>query len=255
MLTATDSFETIVRQDGEYRDLPRHLSRLHRGCRALGMSVPSDTEILNVLQLDRADVTAQPTDAVVKLFAVRENTGRGYRPGATAKTMLLLEEHPLPVRNERAIAEGITTSILPYRLPCNSQLAGIKHLNRLDQVLLSADLGADEEGIALDHFGRVIEGTRSNIFLVVGGSMVTPALDSAGVAGVARERILDWCQHECVRIEIRDVFPYELARADELFFTNSIIGAWPIVKVEGVREKGRGVGEMTRSVQAYLGIL
>jgi 4-amino-4-deoxychorismate lyase len=118
-------------------------------------------------------------------------------------------------------------------------LAGIKHLNRLENVLAAAEWNDAQlpdsgiaEGLLLDIDGNAIEGTRSNLFLVSQGELITPDLSRSGVAGVQRDRVITWSTQHNMPLQIRDVGLDEVLHADELFVVNSIIGLWPVRELE-----------------------
>jgi 4-amino-4-deoxychorismate lyase len=120
------------------------------------------------------------------------------------------------------------------RLSQQPRLAGIKHLNRLENVLAAAECNDMEvaEGLLMDSDGNVIEGIRSNLFLVSQNKLITPDLSRCGVAGVQRERIMAWAARHNMPLQVRDVGLDEALHADELFIVNSVIGLWPIRELE-----------------------
>jgi 4-amino-4-deoxychorismate lyase len=113
-------------------------------------------------------------------------------------------------------------------------LAGIKHLNRLEQVLARAEWSdpAIAEGLMLDQSSRLIEGTMSNVFLVRGGVVYTPRLHRCGVAGIVRELVLQRLAAECAPVREADLTLDDVSAADEVFLTNSLIGIWPVLKID-----------------------
>jgi 4-amino-4-deoxychorismate lyase len=120
------------------------------------------------------------------------------------------------------------------RLTQQPRLAGIKHLNRLENVLAAAesnDAGI-AEGLLMDAEGNVIEGICSNLFLVSRGELVTPDLSRCGVAGMQRDRVMAWAVQHNMPLQVRDVGLDEVMDADEVFVVNSVIGLWPICELE-----------------------
>lgn len=105
------------------------------------------------------------------------------------------------------------------------------------------------EGLMRDSSGRVIEGVYSNLFLVVGGGLVTADLSRCGVAGVMRAEILQQAQLLGLSVELRDVSYDELLDADEVFLCNSLYGIWP---VRALQERHWSVGPLTRKLQAIV---
>jgi 4-amino-4-deoxychorismate lyase len=130
-------------------------------------------------------------------------------------------------------------------------LAGIKHLNRLEQIMARAEWDQQyEEGLLLDYNGQLIEGTMSNLFLVREGAVYTPTLDKCGVAGIARSVLLDLGAELAVRIDRQVLSLTDLEAAQEVFLCNSLIGIWPVVSVANRFEFA--VGPLTQALQRTL---
>ena len=129
------------------------------------------------------------------------------------------------------------------RLGAQPALAGLKHLNRLEQVLARAEWTdpAIAEGLLLDNNGAVIEGTQSNLFAVIGDRLLTPVLDEAGVAGVMRAWILEWAALFGLNWEEARLTRSDVLEARELFLSNSLIGVWPVRSLAGRRLPERGI--------------
>jgi 4-amino-4-deoxychorismate lyase len=117
----------------------------------------------------------------------------------------------------------------------NPQLAGIKHLNRLEQVLARAewDDDADAEGLMCDCRGRVIAGTMTNLFVYAGGRLLTPRLDTCGVAGTVRAVVLRLAAQLDIEVAETDLGVSDVHCADGLFLTNALIGVWPVRMLGG----------------------
>ena len=150
--------------------------------------------------------------------------------------------------------------ICRHPIGSNPATAGIKHLNRLDQVLASAEWpDADHvEGLMCDADGALVEATRSNVFLVHGETLVTPVLDRAGVAGVVRAAVLEHAARLGVPTEIRRVERAELATADELFVTSSVLGVCSITALSGATPRSlprETLGARLRSALAAAGTI
>lgn len=241
-------FETISVRAGAPQRLPAHLDRLCAGCRRLGLAVPER----HALEAAVARAAPATGDAVVRLTVTRAGQGRGYRPPATAASAVHALAFDLPEDDPATWRTGITLPIVPVRLPVDPLLAGIKHRNRLHQVLASAALGDHREGLMLDFHGRVVEGTRSNVFVVTGGRVLTPRIDSAGVSGILRGAVLDWLVRAGIPAEEADLFPCDLARADEVFLTNSVLGVWPVRRFLGPPAADLPVGPLAFRVRAAL---
>jgi 4-amino-4-deoxychorismate lyase len=152
----------------------------------------------------------------------------------------------MPPLDSRAASQGVRVRVCELRLAEQLRLAGLKHLNRLEQVLARAewDDPAIAEGLLLDAAGRVICATMANVFAVIDGVLVTPALDRCGVAGVARAEVLA----TQVRAQVRDLRLDELLDAGEVFLTSSVRGILP---VQAVGDKVFAPGLVTRVLQQH----
>ena len=239
-------FETIVCVKGQARLLSLHLERLSLGCErlriALGDVAPLRAEIQNL---------AAAGEALVKVIVTRgEAVARGYGWAGTEVASRLVIRYPLPPENSGA-RDGIRAVVAKLRYGENPHLAGLKHLNRLEQVLARSEVPVEDaaELLVFSSCGNLVSGTMSNVFLVRQGRLLTPRLDRCGVAGVMRRVVLREAAAAGIPVE-EDVLSQEhLASADEVFVTNARIGIWPVRALGG---RDLGVGPITRRVQARL---
>jgi 4-amino-4-deoxychorismate lyase len=143
--------------------------------------------------------------------------------------------------------------VCDLRLALQPRLAGIKHLNRLEQIMARAEWEEQyEEGLLLDYNGQLIEGTMSNLFLVRDRALYTPSLDSCGVAGVVRSVVLDLAVESGVRAARQALTLTDLEAAQEVFLCNSLIGIWPVVSVAD--QFDFTVGPLTQALQGALAV-
>ena len=219
-------FETVAVQSGEPLCREAHFARLEAGCRHLSMACP-DRNLLEheALQLCRAHEAA-----VLKIVVTRGTGGRGYGLPEEITPNRIMTLHERPDYPAVYYREGIPSYICARRLAHQPDLAGIKHLNRLEQVLLRAEITSTScpEGVALDPHGNVIEGSMSNLFMVKNGKLFTPDLSRCGVEGVIRKSIIERYEAAGIKTGIREIKPEELYEADEVFYCNSVIGVWPV---------------------------
>lgn len=233
-------FETLCVRAGQARYWERHMARLRAGCARLGLPHPDEQR----LHFEVGRLIRQQPHGVVKILLTRGTGGRGYSPPVDVEVNRIVRYLPCP----DFPTDGMRLARCATSLGRNPRLAGIKHLNRLEQVLASrelADLQADE-GLLADSAGMVIEGTRSNLFLVHQGELITPDLGQCGVAGVLRSVVLDTCTAAGIACHIREVAWSELEEAEELFMTNSLMGIQPVIRFAG---RKLSVGEHTRQLQ------
>lgn len=221
-------FRTLRVAQGKALHWPLHYLKLQHDCAALGMDCPD--EALLCAELDQ--VLAQHPDGVVKLIVTRGEGSRGFTPPADAMATRIWDVSPLPDYPHHWATQGVKVHVCSLRLSAQPRLACVKHLNRLENVLAAAELhahgGQAAEGLLLDTAGNLIEGTRSNLFLVSQGQLITPDLSRCGVAGIQRGRIMAWALQHGMSLQVRDVMLEEALQADELFIVNSIIGLWPV---------------------------
>jgi 4-amino-4-deoxychorismate lyase len=130
-------------------------------------------------------------------------------------------------------------------------LAGIKHLNRLEQVMARAEWNDPDiqEGLMLDVNDQVIEGTMTNLFYVKYNSLYTSVLEHSGVAGIMRGIIMSVSADFGVPVVEHLFIKDELLSADEVFVCNSVIGIWP---VRQITTKNFSVGPITKALQIQL---
>jgi len=241
------AFETLRVENARAVHWRRHLLRLERTCNFL--KIPIDINSLEA-EVDVILSGAGHT-CILKIIVSRGSGGRGYRPPVVAQSRRILSLHTLPAEYPGLQQTGIRLMRCQHPVSENPALAGFKHLNRLDQVLASMELAADcEEGVMLNREGKVIEGTRSNLFLVRHNRLLTPSLQLAGVAGIQREIILEQCAAHGLDVEVRDIDITHLQNADEIFVCNSVMGIWPVIEWrDGHKTRQLPPGSMTRRVQ------
>ena len=218
-------FTTLAVHDGVALCLEAHLLRLEQGALVLGIPMSRPRLAAEV----RSIVTGCQR-AVLKIIISRGVSGRGYACPVACRPTRILSLLSWPKWQGRPSQEGVVVRFCDHRLSEHPVLAGIKHLNRLDQVLARREWSTKEvaEGLMLDQSGRIVEGTMSNVFLRHGRVWRTPALRHCGVAGIIRTAILQHLQDLRWPLEVGDVLPGEIAAADELFLCNSLIGIWPV---------------------------
>jgi 4-amino-4-deoxychorismate lyase len=219
-------FETMALRDGRVRFLDDHFERLSEGCTRLKIPIPSTESLLS----DVSQLLEKSKDGVIKLIVSRGSGGRGYRPEASLIVTRLALLYPKPPDQSGSISARWCNT----RLARNSQLAGIKHLNRLEQVLAQSewDDTAIGEGLMLDTEGEVVCGTSSNLFIVTSGVLSTPDLRFCGVRGIMRLQVLKAARCLGIEVEERALWPDDVESADELFVTNALRGIRSVVRLE-----------------------
>lgn len=236
-------FETILVRDGRPVWLDAHLDRLERGSKLL--EIQCDTDLISS-EIHHFVSSCDAPFAILKVVLFRRAQGRGYAPTTAKAERLLTLSSGAPARV--AWQRGIEAIVCQHRLASPCLLPGVKHLNRLEQVFGARELLQRRavEGLMFDSRGALIEGTRSNVFIVRGGVLVTPSLNEAGVAGIMRAKVLEWAHQGGQPVKIGRLGYPDLAAADEVFVCNSVFGIWPVTKVECLT---KSVGPVARQLQ------
>jgi 4-amino-4-deoxychorismate lyase len=240
-------FETIAVSAGQLSFWERHVQRLQSGCERLGIG-PIDVA---QLALECRLLAQQSQLAVIKIICTRGSGGRGYRVPGQPHPTRIVQLHGWPGYPASYAGTGIQSRICRTRLGHNPSLAGIKHLNRLEQVLARREWTdpAIREGLMLDTAGNVVEGTMSNVFMVKEARLVTPDLTLCGVAGIMRAHVLELAKQHTIESRVQPVALETLLQADEVFVCNSLIGIWPVI---GIDAQAFPKGPVTMHLQALL---
>jgi 4-amino-4-deoxychorismate lyase len=201
---------------------------------------------IEVLAEEFARVARPAPDCVVKIILTRGIGERGYVPSANATATRVVMAFPPPALPPDWYREGIRVRCCALRLAVQPKLAGIKHLNRLEQVLARAEWwDADVvEGLLFDQCGNLVSATAANVFAGMGGALLTPPVDACGVAGVMRSALLD----ALPGVHVKTITKEDLMQADEMFLTSSVRGVLPVRLLD---EHALPVGRHARTAQAH----
>lgn len=240
-------FETIALVNARPQHWARHFARLTEGATRLFLTCPTESVWLSDIDKLLAWGITRPR-AVLKLLLSRGSGRRGYAPDPTATPTRIAQLTDWPVSPGRQAPFIAIECETP--LGRNPALAGLKHLNRLEQVLGAREvaLAGAHEGIMCDVEGNLIAGTRSNLFLVMVGQLWTPLLTHSGIAGVMRGVVLECATAWGIKVHEANLSATELAGCEALFFTNSILGIQP---VHALHQK-HGVRELDCALAEYL---
>lgn len=226
-------FETLLVRHGCPCQWPRHRTRLILGCRRLGIPAPTADTLESEVRL----LSVGREDAVLKVLVTRGIGGRGYRSLPAAEPRRILHVYPAPEYPSSWREQGVVVRHCQTPASYNPALAGLKHLNRLDSVLARAEWDDPEvaDGLMSGMDGEVVGGTMTNLFLWDGSTLLTPAVDRCGIAGTVRALALELARARGIPCVVADITLELLARAQGLFLTNSVVGAWPVRRL-GERE-------------------
>ena len=241
-------FETIGCVHGAPRFLELHLERLAAGSERLGLEAPRG----GTLEAEVRALAAESPRSIIKVLVTRgAAVARGYAPSAAERPTRITLRYAWPEEDPALWHEGVRVRVADQRLGENPALAGLKHCNRLEQVLARAewtDPGI-AEALMYSSSGALISGTMSNVFLVRDERLLTPRLDRCGVAGVMRRVVLAEAAKAGIAAEERTLGSGDLADAREVFLTNALMGVRPVRELGG---RALAVGPLTRALQERL---
>ena len=238
-------FESMRVHDGRVPWWPRHARRLADGAARLHLPLP-DHEFL---EAQVAAMASGREAGVLKLVLSRGGGARGYAPEPDAVPCWQLSIHPSP----QAPATGLQLRWCATRLAIQPLLAGLKHCNRLEQVMAREEwrqpgtLHADaDEGLMRDTEGHVVCAVSANLFVLRDGRWSTPKVDRCGVAGVCREWALEALEATQARLT-----PGDVEVADAVFLCNAVRGILPVARL-GARtwDAHRAVADARRRLAA-----
>ncbi len=244
-------FETLSYQDGQCALASWHWARLLSGCQRLSIPL-AEGPLLNDLQLFLSNLKKQKNrlDGIVKLIVTRGSGGRGYVPPNEPQVTLIWQWFPL-VESLVEAQEGVALSVSEIRLARQAQLAGLKHLNRLESVLAGRAASEGYIPLLLDTNDLVVETLSHNIFLVRAGVIITPGLTHCGVEGLLKQ----FMQHKLapslnIKMQEENIYLDQLMAADEIFIGNSVRGFWPVTSVESDKKIAHwSIGNVCRQFQ------
>ena len=236
-------FETLLKINGGMPYWQAHYQRLANGCGTLHIPAPDR----NWLEQKITEVAKSSASCVIKVIVTRGVGGRGLKLPGPHQSSVFVQVYPY-------VQPGIApfkVSVCNTRLPINPNLAGLKHLNRLDYVLAAIELDSrpnKDEAILCDTEGFVVEGIINNLFFIKDDNLFTPSLELAGVKGIMRTKIIEYFASRSQRVDIGRFEINQLKQADECFLCNSVQGIRPIGSIDNQHFK---VGPVTQSLMSH----
>lgn len=226
---------------GQVQFLDAHLIRLQTTCRKLSISYHNWA----LLEQEMARLAQPHSTGVLKVIITRGAGGRGYSAAGCVNPTRILSVSPYPAHYLRWREEGISVSLSPVQLGCSPSLAGLKHLNRLEQVLIRSHLEQTDadEALVLDSEGWLTECCAANLFWRKGFDVFTPRLDRAGVNGIMRQHILAMLAPSPFRVVEVTARPEALCEADEVLACNALM---PLVSIRRWNDKYWSARELYR---------
>ncbi len=226
LLYGQSVFETIAISNNKACLVDLHLKRLELGANTLNIPVSIDQIKADIAKALAHDELSR---AVLRVTLSMGEGGRGYLNPVEATPSRIVSLHAYPEHDHSNWLEGINLGVADIRLSHQPALAGIKHGNRLEQIIARSQWQADwQEALLLDQHDSVVEATQSNVFIVNDNTVLTPKLEFAGVAGVAREYIVSQLDNLGMRFKSVSLSVNQIEAADDVFLSNSVIGVWPV---------------------------
>ena len=223
-------FTTAAIRRGDIQLLDAHLQRLREGCERLMMPDVDWTRLESEMR-----AAAQPhTQAVLKVIISAGSGGRGYSRKGVSGATRIVSVSPWPHHYLALQAQGVKLQTSPVRLAQNPLLAGIKHLNRLEQVLIRAHLDQSDadEALVLDTAGYVVECCAANLFWRQGERLFTPDLTQAGVDGIMRRYLMAQMAAAGQICQVVRCEPTQLLAADEIVICNALMPVLPVRQLD-----------------------
>jgi len=221
-------FETFRVIDGEVLLFERHWNRLAESLHRLNISLPLSEEELRI----GLKTVVSDRHGVAKLIVTRGSGGRGYRAPDKTYSQWILQGFPLPETDPEDYLNGVAVRSCRLKLSEQPLLAGMKHLNRLEQVMARNEWQDDYfEGLMFSQSGALIEATMANLFIIQGNRLLTPMLNLCGVKGVMRDEVLstdDRYLSGITELKETSLDADALLNSDAAFICNSVRGIVPI---------------------------
>lgn len=225
-------FATMRVSHHKIQFLSAHLQRLSQGAKRLGF----DWQASQTLQERLTQQAINMGQGCIKLLLTRGCGGRGYTAPAQTQITEVMSLHPLPEHYQGWQQQGISLISSDVILGRQPRLAGIKHCNRLEQIVIKSTpvpLGFDDY-LVLDEQGLVIESSMANLFFLNNQSIYTPALSHSGVAGMMREQVIHAVLALGYSVHVQPIPMSRLADFSSAFVTNSLMGIVDVVRINDV---------------------
>jgi 4-amino-4-deoxychorismate lyase len=218
-------FTTLLVTKGIAEFWSAHRQRLMQGCERLSINFSA----WELLEKSVYELSQKHNKAVLKVIISRGIGGRGYGTDESAVPSFFISQHAFPNHYLEWQAQGIALSLSPILLAKQPLLAGIKHLNRLEQVLIKQQLQHTtfDDVIVCDTDKHLVESSAANLFWCIGNTWFTPDLSQSGVDGVMRNQVLRYFKQQGIAVKLVKIGSEALLKAEQLFLCNSVMKVIP----------------------------
>ncbi len=221
-----------------------HLARLEDCAQRLFITDISWEKLTRECQ----QIAANTDIGVLKVVITRGAGGRGYSTQDCFEPTRIVSVHPYPDFYSQWRQQGIKLYACQFTIGSNTKLAGLKTLNRLDQVMIKRELEENNavEGLVCDEAGVMVETCTANLYWVKAGVIFTPMLDRAGINGVMQKQIHRMAEQKDIPYKQIHASADSLITAEEVFISNSLMG---IVPVSQYKMRHFDIGKLCRRLQ------
>jgi len=215
-------FTTAKISHGQIEYLAQHIARLSTSCDVFSINFSQKEDLI----LEITNQAKLYEQGVIKIVITAGQGGRGYSRKGVGKSNIVISIHDVPPHYEGWQEEGINLGIATHQLGLNPMLKGVKHLNRLEQVLIRAELDqqSKDDLVVTNINNQIIEASAANIFWFKDEQLFTPNLDESGVFGIIRQQVIDSTSD--INIVKADIKVLEEATA--IFICNCVMGIIPV---------------------------
>ena len=246
-------FRTLRIQSGLPCNWHSHYQKLVADCSTIGIVCPSAELLIDDIHRLFMEDVLESKNATAKIIVTRGEGERGYAPPAITLPTRIVMKSAMPSYAADNYSHGVSLHLCKTRLAIQPQLAGIKHLNRLENVLARMEWRDEQvfDGLMLDANDNVTECTMSNIFARFGNALMTPPLNLCGVAGITRQQILALSKPLNLFVNEGKLSVEKLYEADEVIICNSLYGVFQVRQIADKNWAAQPLAATLRSMLKY----
>jgi branched-chain amino acid aminotransferase len=250
-------FEGIRAYNGVVFKLKEHVDRLYRSAHMIMLEIPMSKEqmIQAVLETLRKN---NLNDAYIRLVVTRGVGDLGLNPKKCARPTIIVITDTIALHNDGAKQNGVTAMLSwVKRDPVDATSHEIKSLNYLNSILakIEANISGVDEAICLDKNGFVCEGVAENIFMANNGRLFTPPSYTGALPGITAHEVMNLARRLGYEVEEKNITPYELFNAQEVFFTGTAAEVVPVREINKRLINSGKPGPITRRLMEEFGKL
>ncbi|CAB9493702.1 aminodeoxychorismate lyase [Alteromonas macleodii] len=230
-------FTTLMVNEHNVELLPYHLSRLEHDTAAIKLDIDIDTLEAAIAEqveaIKKASEGSASTKYVLKVHVSGGQAGRGYARSEDSEPLIRFSQHPYPSHYDSLANDGVTAICAQTRLAIQPLLAGVKHMNRLEQVFVKheVDEAGAHDAIVCDTQDSIIEASAGNLFFYLDDEWYTPSLKGSGVNGVVRQCLIDSLLNDNCVLHVGNYDLSFLRKASAVVITNALMGVMPVKQV------------------------